>query len=341
MTESVHEHPFDYAGPGLCAVLQDKPVVALTSWIARSYAAAVDSGRQFAVLTPSTATITLPLAVLLGEPGCRWIATSPTNDLYDGFTGRTLEWAAKGVAPKAEESVEPHFLLTEPEAAGYAHVRAEIVHQASYGARVGVFTQSVVESLTGSAPLGWGLHEPVSEPWDATAVSDFSLDRSPRSTRLVVVGAPGSGSSRGVPTIGVLTVERTASAVIESVELLLDTDEPLTGADLGEIASAMHGAHARSALIGHGVGYSGLARPARFTGSTVPACAVFGPEALVATAPPDAVAWATESGGHARLLGTAPAQSLVVTYPSHQLPGRPHPLEAYASLSARLAGLPI
>lgn len=340
MTDPTAEHPFDYASAGLCAVLQDTPVVALTSWIARGYASATSSGRQFAVLTPSSATITLPLATLLGGSGCRWIATSPANALYDGFTGQVLEWSADGVAPRDEPEVESHFLLAEPRPSGYLHLRAETVHQASLAARIGTFTETVFVALTGSAPVGWGLHEPVSEPWDAQALSSFTYTRSPRSTRLVVRGTPRAGSSTPVPAIGVLTVERTSDAVVESLEILAESDDPLSSADLAGLAGALHAARARTALVGHGVGYTGLTRPARFTGSTVPAVALFGPEALAATGAAPAVRLAEESGGDARLLGAAPVQSLAVQYPQEEIPGRQHPLEAYASLVGALALTP-
>jgi hypothetical protein len=267
LTERMSEHPFDYASDRLCAVIQDKPVVALTSWIAQCYAAAIRSGRNFAVITPSSAAVTLPLAVLLGGTECQWVATSPTNALYDGFTGRSLQWTVDGITPRSEAEVDSSFLLAEPRPRGYVHVRAETVHQASFAAPIGTFTQTVFESLTGHAPVGWGLHEPVSERWDASAVSSFTFTRSPRSTRLIVVGTPDAGSSVPVPAIALMTIERTASAVVESVELLLDREDPLGPADLSAFADAMHRARARTALVGHGVGYSGLTRPARFTGS--------------------------------------------------------------------------
>lgn len=80
-----------------------------------------------------------------------------------------------------------------------------------------------------------------------------------------------TGSSSPVPAIGVLTVERTSDAVVESVEILAESDDPLSSADLAGFAGALYAARARTALVGHGVGYTGLTRPARFTGSTVPA----------------------------------------------------------------------
>ncbi len=340
MTEQVSKYPFDYASDRLCAVLQDKPVVALTSWIAQCYAAAITSERNFAVITPSSAAVTLPLAVLLSETGCQWVATSPTNALYDGFTGRSLHWTVGGITPRGEAEVDSSFLLAEPRPRGYVHVRAETVHQASFAAPIGTFTQVLFESLTGHAPVGWGLHEPVSERWDTAAVSSFAFARSPRSTRLIVVGAPDAGSSVPVPAIALMTIERTASAVVESVELLLDREDPLDPADLGDVTRALHSARARTALVGHGVGYSGLTRPARFTGSTVPAAAVFGSETISATGSSRALALARESGGDARLLGVAPAHSLAVLYPQEQELGGPHPLEAYAALARSLAVLP-
>lgn len=338
MTDQTSSYPFDYASRGLCAILQDKPVVSLSSWIAYGAAAAARSGRQFAVLTPSNATITFPLAVLLGNSSCSWIATSPTNSLYDGFTGRALQWGTDGVVPRGDE-VEEHFLLAEPRPSGYVHVRAEIVHQASFAATVGTFTEAVVEAVTGASPIGWGLHEPVSETWDAAAVSSFSFDRSPRESRFVVIGAPRVGSSLPISTTGVLTVERTATAVVETIELLVHSDDPLGQAELEAFAEAMHRARARTALVGHGVGYTALTRPARFTGATVPACAVFGAEALTGIGAKDAATRAERTGGGVHLLGTAPAQSLTVLYPAEEANGVPHPLEAHAALTVDLAGL--
>ncbi|WP_167398992.1 DUF6177 family protein [Arthrobacter pityocampae] len=340
MNDPTGEHPFDYATGGLCAVLQDKPIVSLSSWIARGYTAAAASGRQFAVLTPSSATLTLPLTTLLSGPGCRWIATSPTNTLYDGFTGQALEFSSDGVVPRTGPEVESSFLLAEPRPSGYLHVRAETVHQASLSARVGSFTEAVFSALTGAEPVAWGLHEPVSESWDAEAVSSFTYTRSPRSTRLVVLGAPGAGSSSPIPTIGVLTVERTADAVVESLEVLAESDDPRPAAELQAMAEILHAARARTALIGHGVGFTGLTRPARFTGSTVPAVALFGPEALAATGAARAAELADESGGDARLLGSAPVRSLAVLYAQEEIPGRQHPLEAYASLVGSLTLAP-
>jgi hypothetical protein len=251
-----------------------------------------------------------------------------------------LQWTVDGITPHGEAEVDSSFLLAEPRPRGYVHVRAETVHQASFAAPVGTFTQAVFESLTGHAPVGWGLHEPVSERWDTSAVSSFAFTRSPRSTRLIVVAAPDAASSMPVPAIALMTIERTASAVVESVELLLDSEDPLDSADLSAFADAMHRARARTALVGHGVGYSGLTRPARFTGSTVPAAAVFGSEALSATGSSRALALAQESGGDARLLGVAPTRSLTVLYPQEQEVGRAHPLEAYAALARTLAVLP-
>ncbi|KQO01906.1 hypothetical protein ASF21_10160 [Arthrobacter sp. Leaf234] len=149
-----------------------------------------------------------------------------------------------------------------------------------------------------------------------------------------------TGSSSPVPAIGVLTVERTSDAVVESVEILAESDDPLSSADLAGLAGALHAARARTALVGHGVGYTGLTRPARFTGSTVPAVALFGPEALAATGAAPAARLASESGGDARPLGAAPAQSLAVQYAQEEIPGRQHSLEAYASLVGALALVP-
>lgn len=67
---------------------------------------------------------------------------------------------------------------------------------------------------------------------------------------------------------------------------------------------------------------------------------LFGPEALAATGAAPAARLASESGGDARPLGASPAQSLAVQYAQEEIPGRQHPLEAYASLLGALALTP-
>lgn len=330
----MHASAFDFTTEQTAVVFQDKPVVHLSPWLARSYTAAVEAGKRFIVLTPGESRLTLPLAGLLSEPGCQWLATTTEAGFFDGYTGASFTWDADGFIPVPGGQVADDFLLTPRAPAGYVEVLAETLHPASAGARVGVFTEKIFRQLTGAAPTGWGLHEPVSETWQTDALSAFCYGRAPRTTALVVVGNPRRHTVP--PSIATLRVERTAKGVHESVRFLAETVDPLEREELDSFGAAMHQAYARTAVLGHGIGYEMLGRPARFTGSTVPGCAVFGPEALNSVGPQDAV---DAAGPRGRLVGVPPAQSLVVTYAYEPVRGEPHPLEAYAALTARLAGI--
>lgn len=323
---------FDLVTDQSAVVFQDKPLIHLSPWLARSYVAAVAAGKRFVVLTPGEARLTYPLADLLSTPDCQWLATTADGGFYDGFTGRLHTWDPSGFQPVSADAIADDFLLTSMSPDGYVEVRAETIHPASTATRIGLFAEKIFTQLTGAAPNGWGLHEPVSEPWNTDLLTSFCFDRAPKPTQLVMMGQPRRHT--GSPSLATLRVTRTDTGVHESVQFLTGTADPLERDELDSFGASMHQAHARTAVLGQGLGYQDLGRPARFTGSTVPGCAVFGPEALRSTGAEQALAAA---GPRARLVGISPARSLVVTYPTEPVAGQPHPLEAYGMLAARLA----
>ncbi|MCC3297181.1 DUF6177 family protein [Arthrobacter caoxuetaonis] len=334
----MHESAYDFLTPATAMVFCDQPVVSLSPWLARAHAGAVRSGRRFVVLTPSASSITLPLSAMLDGQSAAWLATSSDGGFYDAVTGRRQVWDGAELRPG--DGVAAEFLSAERVESAYFHIRASVFHPASLATQAGAFTSRVFEAATGSAPVGWGLYEPVSELWDAAAFSEHCYRRSPGTTRAVVTGsAPGraGGPATAAGSVAVVTVERTRSGVVETVELLAEAEAPLTDAGLDAFLEAMHGARSRTAVLAYGLGYRDLARPARFTGTAVPGCALFGPEALAGRSAQSALALA---GSRAGLLGTAPAQSLGVRYAPEPVAGEPHPLEAYGQLLLELGGSP-
>ncbi|MCC3280232.1 DUF6177 family protein [Arthrobacter sp. zg-Y40] len=333
------EASFDLVLGSSAVLFQDKPVAALTPWVLRAHTAAAAAGLDFVLLTPGSTRITLPLAELLGTGGGQWLVTGSGGSLYNGMTGREYDWSDVSLTP--EDSLAEEFLAVEPNQTGYVHVRAATLHPASYRTRAGSFTEQIFAAVTGLPPRGWGVCEPVSEAWNVDAASAFCYDRSPNATRLEVVGSAVRQEANGrasAGSIGVMTVERTSRGVLESIELLAASPDPLSPEQVQRFADGAHRARARTAVLGQGIGYHNLNRPARFTGLVVPRCALFGPEALAGVGPERALAAAGEGS---RLTGGAPLQSLVVEYPAEPLAGRVHPVEAYAVLAAALgAGEP-
>ena len=334
----MHDSAYDFLTASTAMVFCDQPVVGLSPWLARAHAGAVQSGRRFVLLTPSASSITLPLSALFDGDTAFWMATGSDGGFFDAVTGQSQTWEDGTLQPAG--TVADDFLSVERIPSAYFHVRASVLHPASFSTRAGLFTERVFEAVTGSVPVGWGLYEPVSEIWDAAAFSDYCYGRAPFPSRLVVLGsAPGSASGAGeaAGSIAVVSVERTRAGVVESVELLAGASAPLDTAGQDAFVAAMHRARARTAVLACGLGYRNLLRPARFTGTSVPACALFGPEALAGR---QASSVLSVAGPRADLIGTAPAQSLGVRYAPEQVPGELHPLEAYARLAVELAPEP-
>ena len=327
----MHASAFDFHTERTAVVFQDKPLAFLSPALTRAYVAARASERQFVVMTPSTGKLTLPLYQLLQREGCIWMASAADGTFYNGFTGQQYRWGGDVFA--AEEQLAPDYLQAPAGSDGVIQARGEILHPASASTRIGDFTAALFTELTGAGPVGWGIHEPVSEAWDVADLTDYCFRLAPMTGNIVVVGRPRPGTE--VPSIGVLTVTRSSTGVHESVELFCESVDPLSDDELASFGSAMHRAHARTALAGHTMLLDRLAFPARFTGVSVPACSFFGPEALAQFGPQQALAAA---GERARLVGVPPLQSLAVTYHRDPSGGRQHPLDEFSELVGKLAG---
>ncbi|MEH0110225.1 DUF6177 family protein [Tersicoccus sp. MR15.9] len=320
---------FDFATADTAVLFQDKPVVHRSAWLDLAAARAAEEGRFLAVITPPDSALTLPANDLLSQPGRRWLVTRHDGRFHDGYTGRLYDW--DGEVFSMVDELADEFLVADAEPDAALHLRAELLHPAAHGTRVGELAQTLFMLLTGQEPTGWGTHEPASEPWDVSALTDHCFRIAPHRSRLVVVGAPQPGSQ--VAAVGVLEVVRTATGVSESLELLVETAEPLDDLALDYVARALTRHAVRTGLVGHALGLPSLNRPARFTGASVPALAVFGPDALRSSGPDAARRLA---GDRAELVGPSAARSLVVAY--GQDPDGVHPLEQHAQLVQRLAG---
>ncbi|OMH31314.1 DUF6177 family protein [Tersicoccus sp. Bi-70] len=324
---------FDFATADTAVLFQDRPVVHRSAWIDLAAARAAEEGRFFALITPPDSVLTLPANDLLSQPGRRWLVTRHDGRFHDGYTGRVHDWDGD-VFSTVDELADEFLVADAVSATGHGaavHLRAELLHPAAHGTRVGELAETLLTLFTGQAPTGWGTHEPASEPWDVTALTDHCFRIAPNRSRLVVVGAPQPHSQ--VAAVGVLEVERTSTGVSETFELLVESEDPLDDAALGYVGRALTRHAVRTGLVGHALGLPGLNRPARFTGASVPALAVFGPDALRSSG---ADAARRLAGDRAELVGPSSAPSLVVSY--GQDPDGEHPLEQHARLVQHLAG---
>lgn len=321
---------FDFSTDQLGVVHQNKPVLHLSYWLTRGYRAAVASGRSFVVLSPPDSGVTLPLDELLSRPGNQWVVATADGRFFDATGGQLLHWTGDGFTSTSEPAKE---FLVAPSGQGHIRVQADTLHPAGANIRIGEFCGRIFTELTGAEPVGWGLVEPASELWNTAELNACLRDRAPLPATAVVIGHPRRGTAAG--SIATLSVERSSRGVHETVTFLAETKQPLPEDQLEGFARAMHDGRARHAVLGHGFGHTGLNRPACFTGVTVPACALFGPETLEEAGHAKALRMAGRDG---QLVGTRSLSSLMVTYPTEPAADRSHPLAAYDELVAALAG---
>jgi hypothetical protein len=72
-------------------VIQERPVVPLTSWLVDAATACAEARQGLQILTSADSRITLPLRTTLSEPKARWVVREPGDTGYfDGFSGIPL-----------------------------------------------------------------------------------------------------------------------------------------------------------------------------------------------------------------------------------------------------------
>ncbi|MGR8007464.1 DUF6177 family protein [Streptomyces hypolithicus] len=233
LTSDIASAP-DTAPPGIdvltkqaAVVIQDRPVVAMTSWLSDALRTATNSGRALQVVTPTTTRLTLPTRTALhGHPN-RWVVQDPECGYYDGLSGAVLHWQDGTFAPTRAESgataVAPAFTRATATATGehqlILSIRTE--HAPDTGLLLGRALETAWQHLTGAPPAGWSTAEPVNLPWSTRQLTDLARNRAPQPTWLIAIGHPDR------PGIATVHITRTTAGVEEDITLTLGygTDE--------------------------------------------------------------------------------------------------------------------
>ncbi|MEU0137010.1 DUF6177 family protein [Streptomyces sp. NPDC006296] len=266
----------------VAVVIQDRPVVALTAWLADAYRAAVEAGLGLQVVAPPGTTLSPAARHMLGTWPSRWVVQDERDGYYDGLSGAVLRWQDGLFAP-----VEgPGATVDEPNtpvATSYGEVSDtgerqlaltfRSIHPADDRLVLGGGLESVWRELTGAPPAGWGTAEPVNLPWSPQRLTDLAFERSPRPTLAVVVG------DRDRPGLATLRVTRTTAGVEEEVTLAFGygADEELPLDALPRAAEVLATRHRlQSMLVQVRGARRDLAVPPRFEGPGVPLAFVLG-----------------------------------------------------------------
>lgn len=276
-------------------------------------------GEAGILVTGSSSRLTHPLACRMLSQGARWVIDRDDGQTVDGFTGAMdrgsgMTNAADGAA--AVVGVEP----AEP----VAHLFAAVLHPASLYTSIGVFSETLLTALGLAAPHSFGEVEPVDQDWDVAALTTLYRDHYP--TNPVVVVGPGY--------TGTLSVERTVEGVRELLDVVFAPSGPLDPSVVDDLATTAISLRAAQVCLEYVFNVDQKLR--RMPGQShipVPALLVWGPQLLREVGTRAAVEASQPFG---TLAGRAPAQHLVVRYPS-TVPGRratqqPHPVSQQLAL---------
>ncbi|RKS74725.1 hypothetical protein BZB76_3242 [Actinomadura pelletieri DSM 43383] len=279
-------------------VIQDRPLVPLSSWLTDVMGRCAAIGQTVQVLAPHDARLTLPLRLALDGKDTRWVVQEPGDGYYDGFSGLPLTWDGSAfivdreAAPRGPSGTflrEPHTDLGH-----HLAVSLQVVHPATHELELGGTVERLAETLAGARPASWGTAEPALSRWSPTAVTELCRRRTPHATYLVFMGPHGTDA----PAFGgTVRVSRVTSGVKETISFAValppGASRPLD--DLESLAADL----ARDGTLGTLVarwspGRTDLTFPAHWCGRPLPLALAVGPAGVAEIGS----ARATDSGGH-------------------------------------------
>lgn len=254
----------------VAVVMQDRPVVPLTNWIADVIRVCAENNKGLQLVTPHTSRLTTALDGALSGPDTRWVVNGPGGH-YDGRTGRPLAWNGEAFTPMNPLALGPAYTSGPPAPAWHHTIALQIRHQATAELRVGGALEQLATTVTGHPPTGWGVAEPVAQPWDIDQYTDLCRQRAPRRTWLCAVGDS---------MLATTVVSRTAGHVLETIRCTVTGPDPLPAAvfadPMREIATAYD---IRHALIQQCPGEADPTRAPQWTGLSTPLAMLVGVEA--------------------------------------------------------------
>lgn len=261
-------------------VLQDRPVVAFTPWLADVLHACADDGRGLQVVTTEDARITMPLRLMLTGPDSRWVVRdSGSGDYFDGLSGARLQYAdgLYGPADDSDETLAPVFGLADPPTSTQLTLTFRVTNPATRQTVLGGAPEQMARALSGEPPQAWGTAEPMGEPWRPVDFTALCRERMPEPTWLFARGGGGR------PVIVSERVSRSEAGVEEWGTLVVGfaADDPPPLEDLPNLVAAISAQyHVVSMFVQLRPGGADLHSPARWEGLPMPVGMVVGPDGV-------------------------------------------------------------
>ncbi|MCB5907928.1 DUF6177 family protein [Streptomyces pinistramenti] len=285
-------------------IILDRPLIAMTAWLADAFRATAGEERALQIVTPPGTRLTLPVRSMLSGLPNRWVVQDGRGGYYDGLSGSEVRWRdgqfeatgtlaapyVRGTSadPETEpgSDVAPDPGRTTPGSAPPASaadpgrqllLSLRTHHPADHDLLIGGALEDIWQQLTGAPPAGWGTAEPAASPWSRHELTALVRHRAPQPTRLVVVGHPTR------PALATLHARRTAEGVEEDLTFALGFP-PASGLPLDALPAlaarlvARHGLESLLAQVRSA--RSDLSVPARIDPPPRPVAFVLGSEAV-------------------------------------------------------------
>lgn len=256
------DQPWDMLSDASAVVFESRPVLWLSPWLLYLTQRALSENRRLVVLTPPHTAVTPALLGFLRSGRLQWVVDATTG-MYDGTTGRHLDWQDGGFVETGEisasyaPSVDDHEVMV---------LEAETTHAYADDLRIGAFTEQVLAAAGAPAPTGFGVCEPTDNHWDTEQLSGIARSASPGEL-LLVISAPGLR--------GTLAIIPQPVGVVERLDVVID---PYDASDpiADNFAADALAAGAQIAVLGYRRGTGEGLVPPRLAGPTVPEAAAFG-----------------------------------------------------------------
>ncbi|MEV5705218.1 DUF6177 family protein [Actinoallomurus sp. NPDC052274] len=211
----------DVLTPNAMVILQDRPVVGFTKWLADGLRFCGETGRGLQIVTGPGARITVPMRLVLTSPNSHWVVRAD-GGYYDGLSGVPLVWDGAGfvIDPRAR-TYAPAYTTPPTEPVG-AQLTVTFRVRYTSDTAIGTATEEVCTALTGGPPGGWGIAEPATDVWRRERLSELFWSRGAVATWLTIVGAGAA------PAVGTLLVSKAGEEVEEAVTLVIGYADPRT-----------------------------------------------------------------------------------------------------------------
>nr|WP_221471816.1 DUF6177 family protein [Amycolatopsis umgeniensis] len=289
-------HPgADRATSEALVVEQFRAVVPASTWLIDAARNAVESGRTMQLVTGTRSGLTYPLESLLADARAGWVVREDSGAYRDGFLGLALDWDGTRFVPEAGATI-PTPREYSP-GSGDLEVRITTSYPAGEPLRLGRSTEIATRALTGAGPVGWGVAEPVTEPWSTSDIAAHCRLRVPRPVSLVVVG-------EGVT--GRLQVSQVDDDVVEELRLSGPAAGSVDTHRIEELAADCAGTVTRLVVAAHPGRIHGVRTPVPAP-PALPYGVLFGHELVSAFG----VAHARRTpAARVKLLGTGPRKAV-------------------------------